>query len=80
MTPQGWTTVTEILETAKAGTYEDLLGQGRLDLQEYEPPTQPAMEIPSDTAGAEAPSSAMDEADLPQGADSGPVVAAEPSR
>ncbi|CAK0818384.1 unnamed protein product, partial [Prorocentrum cordatum] len=40
-------TMTEILETAKGGTYEDLLGQNPPDLREYEPPPQPTMAIPA---------------------------------
>ncbi|CAK0899034.1 unnamed protein product, partial [Prorocentrum cordatum] len=40
-------TMAEILETAKGGTYEDLLGQNPPDLREYEHPPQPTMAIPA---------------------------------
>eukprot|EP00959_Pyramimonas_sp_CCMP1952_P258106 5394633-Pyramimonas_sp.AAC.1 len=57
-------TMTDIFETAKGGTFEDLVDQRRPDLQAYEPPIVPAG-APPEEAAEEPPAAAMDEETTP---------------
>ncbi|CAK0817744.1 unnamed protein product, partial [Prorocentrum cordatum] len=71
-------TMTEILETAKAGTFEDLVEQRRPDLTAYEPPRTTEAFQPGDEAEAPPAAVTEEETNIPESSHTTPRSMAQP--